>query len=55
MAIALEHLHHRRLAGAVGPEQTEDLAGGDLEVDALHRVDVAIGLVQVAHENGRGG
>ena len=35
-----EHPHGRRLAGAVGPEEAEDLAGVDVEVDAAHRLDV---------------
>ena len=50
-AVALEDLDGRRLAGAVGAEQAEDLAGGDLEVDAAHGLMVAVGLVQVADED----
>ena len=38
LAVALEDLDRRRLAGAVGAEEAEDLAGGDLEVDAAHRL-----------------
>ena len=34
-----EDLDQRRLAGAVGAEQPEELAGGDLEVDAVERDD----------------
>ena len=34
-----EDLDQRRLAGAVGPEQPEELAGRDLEVDAGERDD----------------
>ena len=45
-AVALEDLHRRRLAGAVRPEQAEDLAPLDLEVDPLDRLDVAVGLAQ---------
>ena len=38
----------RRLAGAVRPEQTEDGALGDLEVDAVERADLALaGLVDL--------
>ena len=37
IAQALEDLDGRRLAGAVGPEQAEDLAARDLEIDAVHR------------------
>ena len=36
--VALEDLDRRRLARAVGAEQPEDLAAGDLEVDAAHRL-----------------
>ena len=42
-----EHVDRRRLAGAVGPEEAEDLAGGDLEADAAHGLDLAEGLAQV--------
>ena len=35
-AVALEDLDGRRLAGAVGAEQPEDLTGPDLEVDPAH-------------------
>ena len=45
-----QHADRRRLAGAVGAEQAEDLARGDGEVDALHGLDAAgIGLSQAAH------
>ena len=36
-----------RLAGAVGPEQAEDRPLGDLEVDALERVDLAKALCEL--------
>ena len=36
-----QHPHGRRLAGAVGPEEAEDLAGLDPQVDAAHRLDDA--------------
>src|SRR6266536_6376488 len=42
-----EHPDRGRLAGAVGTEQAEYLAAGDLEVDALHGFDVAlVGLAE---------
>ena len=45
-----EHPDRRRLAGAVGAEQAEHLAGADLEVDALDGLDAArVGLGQPAH------
>src|SRR4051794_23915682 len=45
--VALEHLDGRRLAGAVGAEEPEDLAAGDLEVHAAHRLVAAVGLAQL--------
>jgi hypothetical protein len=54
-AVALEDLDRRRLARAVGPEQAEDLADGDLEVQAPHGLVFAVGLAQVADEDGRCG
>ena len=39
-----EHVDRRRLAGAVGAEEPEDLAGGDLEAHAAHRLDLVEGL-----------
>ena len=41
LAVALEDLDRRRLAGPVGAEEGEDLAGIDLEVDAAHRLEVS--------------
>ena len=39
-----EDRHHQRgFAGAIGPDQRDDLAGIDLDVDALERLDLAIG------------
>ena len=35
-----EHAQGRRLAGAVGAEEAEDLAGPDLEVHAAHGLDI---------------
>src|SRR4051812_32131596 len=54
-AVALEDLDRGRLAGAVGAEQAEDLADGDLEVEAPHGLVLAVGLAQVADEDGRCG
>ena len=51
---ALADLDRRRLAGAVGPEQAEALAGADLEVEAVDRDDVFVGFSQVA-PNAQGG
>ncbi len=50
--IPLEDLDGRRLAGAVGTEQREDLAAGDGQVDAGDGVDVVIGLVQASNDDG---
>ena len=53
-------MHRRRLAGAVRPEETVDLAGGDAEIDPVDRPDAALELsdegfgqdsVFVTHEN----
>ncbi|MDG6105468.1 hypothetical protein [Dactylosporangium aurantiacum] len=43
-----EHLDRRGLAGAVGPEQAEQLAALDLEGDAAHGVDDLLGAAQPA-------
>jgi hypothetical protein len=49
-----QELHRGRLAGPVGPEQAEDLAPADLEVERLERhllaatPEVAVGLREVA-------
>ena len=50
VAVALEDLDRRRLAGAVRPEQPEHLAGADLEVDAPDRLVRAVALPQPARE-----
>ena len=39
-----EHAEGGGLAGAVGAEQAENLAGVALEIDALHRLDFARGF-----------
>ena len=41
-----EHAERGRLVGAVGPEEADDLAGGDVEVDATHGVDRALSGVE---------
>jgi hypothetical protein len=46
---ASEHFHSRALAGSVGTEIAEDLAGADDEADALDDGDVLVTLGQVAH------
>ena len=42
-----EHVHGRRLAGAVGAQEAEHLAGLDPQLDAVHR---ARALLEIAHE-----
>ena len=54
LSVALQDLDRRRLAGAVRTEQTEDLAGAELEVDALQRFELAIRLGQAANADDRG-
>ena len=44
--VALEDLGGRRLAGAVRPEEREHLTPVDVQVDAGHRLDVAVGLAE---------
>ena len=39
-----EHRDRRRLAGAVGAEEAEDLTRRDLEVDPAHGLDLAVAL-----------
>src|SRR5215210_3155613 len=50
-----EDLDGGRLAGPVGPEESEHFAGGDLQVDASHRLDVAVGLDQAVDVHGEVG
>ena len=42
----------RRLAGAVGPEEAEDLAALDLQVEVLDGMDVAVVLGQALRQDG---
>ncbi|MGY4377548.1 hypothetical protein ACVWZ3_005187 [Bradyrhizobium sp. i1.3.6] len=44
--LAEDRHHQRRLAGAVGADQRDDLAGADLDIDALQRLDLAVGGAQ---------
>ena len=39
---AAEREHRGGLAGAVGAEQRDELAGADVQVDAVHDRDVAV-------------
>ena len=48
VAVALEDLDRRRLAGAVRPEQPEHLAFVDREVDPPDRLEVPVGLAKAA-------
>jgi len=47
-AVALEDLHRRRLACAVGAEQREDLTGVNVQIDPVDRGEAAIALGQAA-------
>ena len=40
--VAEDRHHQRRLAGAVGADQRDDLAGWHVDVDVVQRVDVAV-------------
>src|SRR5262249_52740279 len=46
LAVALEDLDGRRLAGTVRTEQAEHLARLDREVDAAHRLETSVRLAQ---------
>ena len=46
------HVEGRGLAGAVRPEQADDLAGRDVEVDAAHDRAAAVGLREVVGARG---
>ena len=48
-----QHQHGRRLAGAVGPEQPEDLAGADRQVERVDRGEVAVLLGQPPGDDDR--
>ena len=53
--IAEDGHHQRRLAGAIGADQGDDLAGMDVEIDAFERDDVAVIGLHAAHrEQGLG-
>src|SRR5690606_29819765 len=47
-AKALHHLDRRRLAGAVGADDADDLPGVDFEADAVDGEDVAVALGKAA-------
>src|SRR5205814_1985390 len=49
LAVALQDLDRRRLARPVRAEQAEHLASAKLEVDALQRLEVSVGLRQAAN------
>ena len=51
---AREHLHQRRLAGAVAPDEGDDLAGVEVDADAVDGVDATEGHANVAHLDERG-
>ena len=55
VAVALEDLDRGCLPRAVGPEQGEDLAAVDLQVDPGDRLDRAVPLVQTSHGDRVGG
>src|SRR3954467_15360082 len=49
-----EDLDRRRLAGSVGTEEPEDLAGLHVEADTVDRREVAVALRQAGHTDGVG-
>ncbi len=52
-AVPLKDLDRRGLARAVGAEEGEHLARGDVQIDPAHRVHGAVGLTQPAHGDDR--
>ena len=52
LAVALEDLDGRRLAGAVRAEQPEDLALRDLEADSAQRLELLVGLAEIVYGHG---
>ena len=54
LPVALQDLDRGGLPGAVGAQEAEDLAAGDLEVDPADRLGGAVGLVKISDEDGRG-
>src|SRR6476646_9890904 len=55
LAIALEDLDRRRLAGTVRPEEGDDLAARDVEVDPPDCLVARVGLPQAAYADRRVG
>src|SRR5262249_60109342 len=49
-----EHEDRRRLPGAVLAEEAEDLAGADVQLEVVHRDEVAIALAQPAGDDRAG-
>ena len=47
------HADQRALAGAVRPQQAEDLALGDAEVHVLHGFKIAVALDDIFDRDGR--
>ena len=48
------HADQRALAGAIRPQQSKDLSIGDLEGDALDRLEIAIPLDDLFDGNAAG-
>ena len=48
LELAVQHVEAGALAGAVGADQRQHFAGGEIEVDAGHRLDAAERLAQAA-------
>src|SRR5580704_15623892 len=49
LAQPLDALDSRRLPGAVGADQADDLTGGDVEVQPVHHHSGSVRLAQTAH------
>jgi hypothetical protein len=49
---AFQDFDRARLARAIGPEQAEDFARPNFEIDPFNRLETAVGLAQAANVNG---
>src|SRR5204863_9130918 len=54
--LAVDHVEAGRFAGAVRPDQRQELALSDVEADAIHGLHAAEGFPQASHrEHAHGG
>jgi hypothetical protein len=51
--LAEDRHHQGRFSGAIGADQRDNLAAVDVDIDALQRLDLAVGGVQAADRKQR--